>query len=78
MVQSPAYDAGGNIYRYYAKSRPLGSGWQLATGHRTPRTAPIPANSENRVFQITNDTQYLRCPRRAAYRHTAVRRAVCC
>ena len=49
----PAYDAGGNIYRYYAKEKtPVGSGWQLVTDDTN--TAPIPANSENRVFQITN------------------------
>ena len=52
----PAYDAGGNIYRYYAKEQtPVGSGWQLVTDDtNATNTAPIPANSENRVFQITN------------------------
>ncbi|HJH66772.1 MAG TPA: Cna B-type domain-containing protein [Clostridiales bacterium] len=52
----PAYDAGGNIYRYYAKEKtPVGSGWQLVTDDtNATNTAPIPANSENRVFQITN------------------------
>ena len=52
----PAYDAGGNIYRYYAKEKtPVGSGWQLVTDDQNAtNTAPIPANSENRVFQITN------------------------
>ncbi len=52
----PAYDAGGNIYRYYAKEKtPVGSGWQLVTDNpNATNTAPIPANSENRVFQITN------------------------
>lgn len=52
----PAYDAEGNIYRYYAKEQtPVGSGWQLVTDDpNATNTAPIPANSENRVFQITN------------------------
>ena len=52
----PAYDAGGNIYRYYAKEKtPVGSGWQLVMDDtNATNTAPIPANSENRVFQITN------------------------
>ena len=52
----PAYDAGGNIYRYYAKEQtPVGSGWQLVTDDQNAtNTLPIPANSENRVFQITN------------------------
>ena len=52
----PAYDASGNIYRYYAKEKtPVGSGWQLVTDDQNAtNTAPIPANSENRVFQITN------------------------
>lgn len=52
----PAYDASGNIYRYYAKEKtPVGSGWQLVTDDtNATNTAPIPANSENRVFQITN------------------------
>ena len=52
----PAYDAGGNIYRYYAKEKtPVGSGWQLVTDDQNAtNTLPIPANSENRVFQITN------------------------
>ena len=52
----PAYDAEGNIYRYYAKEKtPVGSGWQLVTDDtNATNTAPIPANSENRVFQITN------------------------
>ena len=52
----PAYDAEGNIYRYYAKEQtPVGSGWQLVTDDQNAtNTAPIPANSENRVFQITN------------------------
>lgn len=52
----PAYDAGGNLYRYYAKEKtPVGSGWQLVTDDtNATNTAPIPANSENRVFQITN------------------------
>ena len=52
----PAYDASGNIYRYYAKEQtPVGSGWQLVTDDpNATNTAPIPANSENRVFQITN------------------------
>ena len=52
----PAYDAGGNIYRYYAKEKtPVGSGWQLVTDDtNATNNAPIPANSENRVFQITN------------------------
>ena len=52
----PAYDAGGNIYRYYAKEQtPVGSGWQLVTDDpNATNTLPIPANSENRVFQITN------------------------
>ena len=52
----PAYDAGGNIYRYYAKEKTtVGSGWQLVTDDpNATNTAPIPANSENRVFQITN------------------------
>ena len=52
----PAYDACGNIYRYYAKEQtPVGSGWQLVTDDpNATNTAPIPANSENRVFQITN------------------------
>lgn len=52
----PAYDAGGNIYRYYAKEKtPVGSGWQLVTDDtNATNTAPIPANSENRVFQMTN------------------------
>lgn len=52
----PAYDAGGNIYRYYVVEKtPVGSGWQLVTGDtNATNTAPIPANSENRVFQITN------------------------
>ena len=52
----PAYDAGGNIYRYYAKEQtPVGSGWQLVMDDpNATNTAPIPANSENRVFQITN------------------------
>ena len=52
----PAYDAGGNIYSYYAKEQtPVGSGWQLVTDDpNATNTAPIPANSENRVFQITN------------------------
>ena len=52
----PAYDAGDNIYRYYAKEQtPVGSGWQLVTDDpNATNTAPIPANSENRVFQITN------------------------
>ena len=52
----PAYDAGGNIYRYYVVEKtPVGSGWQLVTDDtNATNTAPIPANSENRVFQITN------------------------
>ena len=52
----PAYDAEGNLYRYYAKEQtPVGSGWQLVTDDpNATNTAPIPANSENRVFQITN------------------------
>ena len=52
----PAYDAGGNIYRYYVvEKNPVGSGWQLVTDDpNATNTAPIPANSENRVFQITN------------------------
>ena len=52
----PAYDAEGNIYRYYAKEQtPVGSGWQLVTDDQNAtNTLPIPANSENRVFQITN------------------------
>ena len=52
----PAYDTEGNIYRYYAKEQtPVGSGWQLVTDDpNATNTAPIPANSENRVFQITN------------------------
>ena len=52
----PAYDAGGNIYRYYVVEKtPVGSGWQLVTDDQNAtNTAPIPANSENRVFQITN------------------------
>ena len=52
----PAYDASGNIYRYYVKEKtPVGSGWQLVTDDtNATNTAPIPANSENRVFQITN------------------------
>lgn len=52
----PAYDAGGNIYRYYAKEKTtVGSGWQLVTDDpNATNTLPIPANSENRVFQITN------------------------
>ena len=52
----PTYDAEGNIYRYYAKEQtPVGSGWQLVTDDpNATNTAPIPANSENRVFQITN------------------------
>ena len=52
----PAYDAEGNIYRYYAKEKtPVGSGWQLVTDDQNAtNTLPIPANSENRVFQITN------------------------
>ena len=52
----PAYDAGGNIYRYYVVEKtPVGSGWQLVTDDTSAtNTAPIPANSENRVFQITN------------------------
>ena len=52
----PAYDAEGNIYRYYAKEQtPVGSGWQLVTDDpNATNIAPIPANSENRVFQITN------------------------
>lgn len=33
----------------------MGSGWQLVTDDpNATNTAPIPANSENRVFQITN------------------------
>ena len=52
----PAYDAGGNIYRYYVVEKtPVGSGWQLVTDDtNATNNAPIPANSENRVFQITN------------------------
>lgn len=52
----PAYDASGNIYRYYVVEKtPVGSGWQLVTDDpNATNTAPIPANSENRVFQITN------------------------
>ena len=52
----PAYDAEGNIYRYYVVEKtPVGSGWQLVTDDtNATNTAPIPANSENRVFQITN------------------------
>jgi len=52
----PAYDAGGNIYRYYVVEKtPVGSGWQLVTDDQNAtNTLPIPANSENRVFQITN------------------------
>ena len=52
----PAYDASGNIYRYYAKEKTtVGSGWQLVTDDpNATNTAQIPANSENRVFQITN------------------------
>ena len=52
----PAYDAGGNIYRYYVVEKtPVGSGWQLVTDDtNATNTLPIPANSENRVFQITN------------------------
>ena len=52
----PAYDAGGSIYRYYVVEKtPVGSGWQLVTDDtNATNTAPIPANSENRVFQITN------------------------
>ena len=52
----PAYDASGNIYRYYVVEKtPVGSGWQLVTDDQNAtNTAPIPANSENRVFQITN------------------------
>ena len=52
----PAYDAEGNIYRYYVVEKtPVGSGWQLVTDDQNAtNTAPIPANSENRVFQITN------------------------
>ena len=52
----PAYDAGGNIYRYYVVEKtPVGSGWQLVTDDtNATNTAPIPANSEHRVFQITN------------------------
>ena len=52
----PAYDAGGNIYRYYVVEKtPVGSGWQLVTDDtNATNTVPIPANSENRVFQITN------------------------
>ena len=52
----PAYDAGGNLYRYYVVEKtPVGSGWQLVTDDpNATNTAPIPANSENRVFQITN------------------------
>ena len=52
----PAYDAGGNIYRYYVVEKtPVGSGWQLVTDDpNATNTAPIRANSENRVFQITN------------------------
>lgn len=52
----PAYDAGGNIYRYYVVEKtPVGSGWQLVMDDtNATNTAPIPANSENRVFQITN------------------------
>lgn len=52
----PAYDAEGNIYRYYVVEKtPVGSGWQLVTDDQNAtNTLPIPANSENRVFQITN------------------------
>lgn len=52
----PAYDVEGNIYRYYVVEKtPVGSGWQLVTDDtNATNTAPIPANSENRVFQITN------------------------
>ena len=52
----PAYDVEGNIYRYYVVEKtPVGSGWQLVTDDQNAtNTAPIPANSENRVFQITN------------------------
>lgn len=52
----PAYDAAGNIYRYYVVEKtPVGSGWQLVTDDtNATNTLPIPANSENRVFQITN------------------------
>lgn len=52
----PAYDAEGNIYRYYVVEKtPVGSGWQLVTDDtNATNTLPIPANSENRVFQITN------------------------
>ena len=52
----PAYDAEGNIYRYYVVEKTsVGSGWQLVTDDQNAtNTLPIPANSENRVFQITN------------------------
>ena len=45
-----------HFFRYYAKEKtPVGSGWQLVTDDpNATNTAPIPANSENRVFQITN------------------------
>ena len=44
-----------DLFDRFVEKTPVGSGWQLVTDDtNATNTAPIPANSENRVFQITN------------------------